>query len=167
MEYLDLYNDRAGKLDKTILRGSSIRQGEYSMSVHLFIYDHKGRFLLQKRSMKKRSMPGVWSVTCGAVSKGEDSLEAGIREAKEEINIDLSSELLEPIARIKRRRSMVDIYFVKYNFDLARCILQKEEVDAVKLGTAGELLAMIRKNENRDSSYLLAIKRALKRRKLL
>ena len=90
MEYLDIYDENAQKTGRTVLRGSPMQPGDYSMAVHLYIYNDKGEFLLQKRSQNKRSLPGVWSVTCGAVSAGENSTEAGIREAKEEIGLTIS-----------------------------------------------------------------------------
>ena len=83
MEYLDIYDENACKTGKTIIRGTPVRQGEYSMAVHLYIYNAKGEFLIQKRSKNKKSLPGIWSVTCGAVVAGENSLQAGIREAQE------------------------------------------------------------------------------------
>ena len=54
MEYLDLYDENAKKTGKVIVRGTPIRQGEYSMSVHLYIYNQNGDFLLQKRSKYKK-----------------------------------------------------------------------------------------------------------------
>ena len=126
MEYLDLYDENAKKTGKVIVRGTPIRQGEYSMSVHLYIYNNNGDFLLQKRSKSKKSLPGIWSVTCGAVSSGENSMQAGIRETKEEVGIELKEEMLQFVARIKRRRSCIDIYFVKADFSLDECVLQRK-----------------------------------------
>ena len=42
MEYLDIYDENACKTGKTIIRGTPVRQGEYSMAVHLYIYNAKG-----------------------------------------------------------------------------------------------------------------------------
>ncbi len=167
MEYLDLYDENAKKTGKVIVRGTPIRQGEYSMSVHLYIYNQNGDFLLQKRSKNKKSLPGIWSVTCGAVSSGEDSLQAGIREAKEEVGIDLSPEMLRFVARIKRRRSFIDIYFVKADFTLDGCVLQKEEVEEVRLCRGKELLGIIGSSERVNSSYTAAVSSAMRKRGLL
>ena len=165
-ELLDLYDENARKTGKIIVRGTPIRNGEYSMSVHMYIYNSAGQFLLQKRSMQKKSLPGIWSVTCGAVSSGENSIEAGIREAREELGLTVSEEQFEFIGRIKRRHSFINVYFLKLDFDLSKLVLQKEEVDAVRLCRSGELLNIIRSTENVGSTYLNALTSAIKERNL-
>ena len=167
MEYLDLYDENAKKTGRVLVRGTPIRQGEYSMSVHLYIYNANGDFLLQKRSKNKKSLPGIWSVTCGAVSSGEDSIQAGIREAKEEVGLDLSEEMLEFVARIKRRRSFIDIYFVKAEFSIEECTLQKEEVEEIRLCKGKELLGIIGSSERVNGSYSAAVSSAMRKRGLL
>lgn len=165
-ELLDLYDENARKTGKIIVRGTPIRNGEYSMSVHMYIYNSAGQFLLQKRSMQKKSLPGIWSVTCGAVSSGENSVEAGIREAREELGLTVTEEQFEFIGRIKRRHSFINVYFLKLDFDLSQLVLQKEEVDAVRLCRSSELLNIIRSTENVGSTYLNALTNAIKERNL-
>ena len=166
MEYLDIYDENACKTGKTIIRGTPVRQGEYSMAVHLYIYNAKGEFLIQKRSKNKKSLPGIWSVTCGAVVAGENSLQAGIREAEEELGLRLVPEQLQMVSRIKRRRSFIDIYFVEEDFSIDRCVLQEEEVEDVRL-CGGRELAIIGSSERVNSSYTAAVERAMKKRGLL
>ena len=162
MEYLDIYDENACKTGKTIIRGTPVRQGEYSMAVHLYIYNAKGEFLIQKRSKNKKSLPGIWSVTCGAVVAGENSLQAGIREAEEELGLRLAPEQLQMVSRIKRRRS-----FIEEDFSIDRCVLQEEEVEDVRLCGGRELLAIIGSSERVNSSYTAAVERAMKKRGLL
>lgn len=166
MELLDLYDENAIKTGKVIVRGTPIRNGEYSMSVHMYIYNAEGQFLLQKRSQTKKSLPGVWSVTCGAVTSGENSVEAGVREAYEELGMTLSPDAFEFAKRIKRRHSFIDIYFIKAEIDLNKLVLQKEEVDAVRLCRSGELLNIIRASENVGSNYSATVAREIKLRGL-
>ena len=158
MEYLDIYDENACKTGKTIIRGTPVRQGEYSMAVHLYIYNAKGEFLIQKRSKNKKSLPGIWS---------ENSLQAGIREAEEELGLRLVPEQLQMVSRIKRRRSFIDIYFVEEDFSIDRCVLQEEEVEDVRLCGGRELLAIIGSSERVNSSYTAAVERAMKKRGLL
>jgi isopentenyldiphosphate isomerase len=166
-EILDIYDENAEPTGKTVLRGTPIKNGEYSLSVHMFIYNPKGMFILQKRSKKKKSLPGVWGVTCGAVSTGEDSISAGIREAKEELGLQLEPDSFEFVEKIKRRYSFVDIYFVKAKFDISKCILQKDEVESIKLSSPKELLNIILSSPNTNSTYSAAVKRAMKERGLI
>ena len=167
MEYLDLYDKNARKTGRVILRGMPIHQGEYSMAVHLYIYDTSGRFLMQKRSKTKRSLPGIWSITCGAVSSGEDSVSAGIREAKEEVGLTITAEDMEMICRIRKKRSFVDVYFVKKDFNIEDCVLQREEVDAVRLCTGKEMFALISSYETRHTRYIDALEEAMRERGFL
>ena len=166
-EILDIYDENAKPTGKTILRGTPIRNGEYSLSVHMYIYTPKGKFLLQKRSVKKRSLPGVWSVTCGAVKAGEDSISAGIREAKEEVGLDIPPEAFCFIEKIKRRHSFIDLYFIEHDFDIGMCKLQKDEVDNVRLCEPAELLRLIRNSESSNSTYAAAVGRTMKKLNLL
>jgi isopentenyldiphosphate isomerase len=57
--------------------------------VHVLVFDKKGRFLLQRRSMKKDIAPGKWDTSVGGhVNPGEEILEAAKREMKEELGIE-------------------------------------------------------------------------------
>ena len=166
MEYLDIYDENAQKTGRVILRGTPVKYGEYSMSVHLFIYNDRGEFLIQKRSKNKRSLPGIWSVTCGAVQAGETSPEAGVREAREEVGLVLEQSQLEKICRIKRRRSFIEIYFVKAQYELSQLTLQKEEVDEVRSCSGKEMLEIISSSEHANFSYINSVRQAMRDRKM-
>ncbi len=166
-EFLDIYNENGNKTGKVIERGSVIGNGEFSLSVHLFIHNPKGMFLVQKRSKLKKSLPGEWSITCGAVTAGEESMNAGIREAKEELGLSLDQSSFEFVERIKRRRSFIDIYFVRCKFNIQTLTLQKEEVDSVKLSSPKELLRMLNSTSNVNSSYTAAVTKAMRERGMI
>ncbi|MCM1349402.1 MAG: NUDIX domain-containing protein [Firmicutes bacterium] len=56
--------------------------------VHLHVFDHVGKLLLQKRSLLKKIQPGKWDTAVGGhVSYGEAIAEALQREAAEEIGL--------------------------------------------------------------------------------
>ena len=60
-------------------------------SIGLLIFDKNGRVLLQQRSLSKDTRPGYWSDSVGGhVMRGESYEEAGQREMKEELGIDIS-----------------------------------------------------------------------------
>lgn len=162
MELLDIYNENAEKTGRVIERGTPLRSGEYSLAVHLYIYNADGQFLLQKRSAQKKSLPGIWSVTCGAVMSGETSVQAGVREAAEELGLILLPERLRHIGRVKRRHSFIDIFFIRAEWEMSKLVLQKEEVDAVRLCRAGELLNIISETKNIGGTYLAAVSHAIR-----
>ncbi|QQR83832.1 NUDIX hydrolase [Candidatus Peregrinibacteria bacterium] len=49
----------------------------------------KGELLLMKRSQKTFAFPGYWGLVGGFLEWGETAAEAAIREAKEEIGVDI------------------------------------------------------------------------------
>lgn len=52
----------------------------------VFVFNKKGKVLLQKRSQKKKFWPGLWSNTCCSHPRPrETSLQAGERRLKEEL----------------------------------------------------------------------------------
>lgn len=60
--------------------------------VHVWIRNSKGEYLISQRSANRPTYPLMWECVGGAVVKGEDSLLGAIREAKEEVGVDLMPE---------------------------------------------------------------------------
>ena len=58
-EWMDVYDVSGKKTGKTVLRGSSLQEGEYVLCTHVILRNLDGRFLIQQRS--GRIYPG-WSV---------------------------------------------------------------------------------------------------------
>lgn len=57
-------------------------------AVHIMVFDTEGRLYLQKRSMRKDMLPGLWTSSCsGHVDSGEDYDCAAVRELEEELSI--------------------------------------------------------------------------------
>ncbi len=75
-------------------REYAFRDGNFLRAVHLWIYNpKKSKILIQKRSSKKKYDKNKWDLTCGGhVKAGEDSITEIVRETKEEIGLDISSE---------------------------------------------------------------------------
>ena len=67
--------------------------GFYHKPAWIWFYNSKGEILVQKRAMCKKKFPGLWDMSCaGHVDAGETSKQGAIREAKEEIGVDVSEE---------------------------------------------------------------------------
>ena len=61
-------------------------------SIHLLIFDSKGRLFLQKRGFSKDESPGLWaSSVSGHVDHDESYDDACIRETQEEVGLTLSN----------------------------------------------------------------------------
>jgi len=134
-----------------------------TLVVHIFIADQQGRFLLQKRSMKKKYFPGIWDSTGGRVLAGESGEDAILREAFEEVGLTIQRSQLHYIDRYRLPwRNFFDVYCAKVDFRLEDCCKQDEEVDELRLVSYEEAVAMIRasKPESSENYYFEAFEKA-------
>lgn len=143
-----------------------LKEGEYIATVLVFLCNQKREYLIQKRSMKKAHLPGIWDVTAGVVISGEESHDAAIREVQEEIGIALIRENIIFQQRLKRAKAFVDLYFALAEFEISNCRLQEEEVDEVRFVTARELKQLITEAEYWDKEYRNIVCAAIERMEL-
>ena len=92
-------------------------------------------------------MPGEWAATGGSAVSGERSSVAAARELREELGIKAAEDDLKFAARLKRRNSLLDIYFIRCDADATGLRLQRNEVAEVKWVTPDGLREMIEKRE--------------------
>ncbi|HUC90130.1 MAG TPA: NUDIX domain-containing protein [Patescibacteria group bacterium] len=72
--------------------------GQIHRITRILIFDAQGRLLLQKRSAKMKDSPNKWDFSvAGHVDEGEDYQQAALREAREEIGLELAG--LKPLAK--------------------------------------------------------------------
>lgn len=131
MELVDILNDKKEKIGKISDRNSLI-DGEYRLSVHIWIMNKNNEILLQKRSKKLKKYPGMWGNTGGAVKKDENSFEAISREVKEELGLTIEKKKTIFIATFKRSNDFVDVWLLKDDIKIQDIKLQKNEVEDVK-----------------------------------
>lgn len=93
MELWDIYNENREFTGKTHIRGQEIPQGFYHLVVHVWIRNRKGEYLISQRSATRPTFPLMWECVGGSVTKGEDSLAGALREAKEEVGVELLPEM--------------------------------------------------------------------------
>lgn len=65
-------------------------RGLYHLGSDVWIINSENKILIQKRSQQKRLEPNVWAMTGGSVILEEKSKETIVREAKEELDIDIN-----------------------------------------------------------------------------
>ncbi|MBO5909397.1 MAG: NUDIX domain-containing protein, partial [Clostridia bacterium] len=144
MEIWDIMNEEGKVTGRTAVRGkTTLRPGEYHLVVHIWVVSSYGNLLIQRRSEKRRLMPGEWAATGGSAVSGESSLSAAARELREELGIGAIKGILKLAGRLKRRNSLLDVWFIRCDADISRLRLQKSEVAEVKWVTPGELKCMI------------------------
>ena len=146
MEMVDKLNNKRQSLNKTTERLEKI-DGEYRQSVHTWIMNRNGEFLIQKRTPNKKNFPNKWSQTGGGVDEGETTLEAALRECSEELGISINPDNMELILSFKRKYDFVDVWLVKQDLKIEELILQEDEVSEVKWATVDEIRNLMKTGE--------------------
>ena len=93
-EYLDIVDDRGNPTGQIVERKEAHIKGILHRTSHVWLVRYKENLeiLVQKRSKNKDSFPDCFDIsTAGHIPAGCDYIESAIREAKEELNIDLDA----------------------------------------------------------------------------
>lgn len=121
-EIWDLYNENRELIGKDHVRGERLPIDGYHLVVHVWIRNAKGEYLISQRSANRPTYPLMWECVGGSVIKGEDSLRGAIREAKEEVGVDLLPEsgqiLFTKIRKIidgKIFNDIMDVWLFEYD----------------------------------------------------
>ena len=138
MEIVDKLDNKKEYLNKVSERHEKI-EGEYRQSVHTWIMNSKGEFLIQKRTPNKKNFPNMWSQTGGGVDSGETTLQAAIRECHEELGINIEKDEIEFMLSFKRKYDFVDVWLVKHDYDISTLVLQEDEVSDVMWASIDEI----------------------------
>lgn len=92
---------------------------EFLSAIYMIIKNEKGEILFQRRCGSKL-WPDFLGLPAGHVDKGEDVYQALVREAREELNIDINVKDIEDtfvVNRInKNLKPYYDVYFVIKNY---------------------------------------------------
>ncbi len=148
IEKWDVLNSEGRRTGRTVTRGNGrLQSGEYHLVVHIWIISSDGKILIQRRSDKKKLMPGEWAATGGAAISGESSFVAARRELFEELGIKSNRDNLFKLLRIKRKNSFVDVWAISVDIPAYRLRLQRSEVATAKWVSFEELYRMIESGE--------------------
>lgn len=141
-EVLDAEGNPTGeimqKYDKTVFE-----RGFYHLGADVWIINSDNKILIQKRAPQKKLEPNVWAMTGGSVLVGENSLNAIIREAKEELGINIDVENLKLITKFRTGNVWIDTYILKYDYDISKMEFQENEVSDAKWATWEEINELV------------------------
>jgi|GEM_PF-6220715 len=102
-EVLALVDLNGRRLRQTKPKDQAHRDGDWHETAHVYVFDKKGRLLLQKRSLDKKTSPGKFQVSVsGHVNAHEGVRKAAAREGTEEIGIQINPRRLKRMGRVKR-----------------------------------------------------------------
>lgn len=179
MEMFDIV-DENGEPTGTVKERTKVHEdGDLHRTSHVWIVrdNNKGGLdvLLQKRSESKDSNPGCYDISsAGHIPAGCGYLDSALRELKEELGIDASSEELE--LRLIRRISYSDIFHGKLfkdnqvtrvykmkrnDIDIEKLNLQKEEVEEVIWMDYEECIKAVKNNTIKHCIYLEELEKLL------
>ena len=161
-EYLDVLDENGNFTGKTKLRSEVHRDGDWHREVFIIAIDDHKKLLMQLRSPNKLSHPDQWDVAAaGHATAGDNSLQAAIREIKEELGLDITEDELEFIYSFKKNsvrkdrqihnKAIVDVYLLHKNIEIDQVKIQVEEVAAVIYMDLSELESVL---ENNNPKYI-------------
>ena len=145
-EYNDVYDENRNLTGRTHLRGTPWQAGEYGLVVCVWVYDGNGKLLLTRRAPEK-SFAGTWENSGGAVKAGESSIQAIIRELREETGIAACAEEFELLCSDRDRTAHYDFYCLKKKIPLEDIVLLPGETDDVRWATFSEVHELIREGK--------------------
>ena len=91
MELWDIYDENKERTGATMKHNDwNMKPGEFHLTVLGVLMRPDGKYLITRRRMDKEWAAGWWEVPGGGVRAGEDSLDAVIREIKEETGVDVT-----------------------------------------------------------------------------
>lgn len=145
-ELWDIYDRNRNLTGRTMQRGEPMLPDDYRLVVQVWIQNSKGKWLLSQRAPNK-SQPLKWEPTGGCVQAGETSMQAAIREAREELGVMLKNGRL---FRSFRRNDFcwenpgfLDVWFFEKDIEIETVVLQQEEAVGVRWASENEILKMI------------------------
>ncbi len=142
MEINDIYDKDRNLTGRTHVRGTPWRKGEYGLVVCVWVYDGHGNVLLTRRAPEK-SFAGTWENSGGAAQAGETSLQAIVRELREETGIVAQPEEFSLLCSGRDKSAFYDFYCLKRDIPVEQIQLQKGETDAAMWVTPDKIRQMI------------------------
>ena len=140
-EYLDILDDKGNKTGESRPHLEAHEKGLIHSAVHVWIINYRNEILIQKREKDRRFYPSHWDISAaGHVSSGQTSVEAAIRETKEELSLDISEHDLFFVGRVYEifatpqfvNKEFDDIYIAKLDMNISDIKLTDGEVEEVR-----------------------------------
>lgn len=152
IEILNEFGEKTGEiLDRKIVH----IEGKWHGSSHIHIINSNKETLLQLRSKQKKIYPRVWAPSVGGhIDAHSNALQTAIREANEELGIDITPEDLQYIGTVKDmadfgellEREFVNVFILQEPHDL-NMKMTNDEVEELKWFSQVELLDLSQRKD--------------------
>jgi len=140
-ELFDELDENGNLTGNVIDRDKAHKVGAWHRAVLLCIINSMGQVFMQKRSATKKLWGGCWDVACGGhIEAGEFGLPSIIREAREELGIELIPSDIHYVSCIRSDnktdkrwdRHFNEYYIAFIDLDVGAIKTQAGEVDEVR-----------------------------------
>ena len=127
-------------------------------AVHVLVFDHDERILVQLRGFDKDCSPGLWDTSAGGhVDSGEDYNSAATRELYEELGV-VSETPLDNLFKLEAEEGTGYEFIRVYKALTGQVpILQSSEVAAARWVSKSELKAWIKRDRSQFTKVFLKI----------
>lgn len=148
-EIWDLYTKYREKTGQTLIRGERIPQGQYHLTVDVWIRSRTGEYLMARRSASRPTYPGQWECVSGSVLSGESSVDGAVREVKEELGLELSpadgTKIFSKIRDVidgRSFQSIMDVWLFPYDGEVHPENATTDEVSDCRFMSVEEIKAL-------------------------
>jgi len=158
-EHFDVCDADGIPTGQSLPRREVHRRGLWHRSAHLWLVSGE-TLLLQQRHPGKETDPGRWDIAvAGHLSAGQTPLEALLREAREELGLELDGAALTLLGAWPKEyleptfadREWQHVFVGSWDGDAAQLVLQPDEVVDVRWM---EIAAYQERLQARDSGYV-------------
>lgn len=149
-EYWDIYDENRKKTGKIVERGVyEFEPGEYHIVVTGIILNSKNEILITKRAEHKK-FGLMWECNGGSVLAGETSLQAVIRELKEEVGVEFKKReaiFLKEVKGGKKYPDFKDLWLFRRDVKKEEITFPDGEATDYKWVTIDEFMKMYNNKE--------------------
>lgn len=150
--------DQNDEVISTAVRAEVHQNKLMHRAVHILVYDHQERVLVQQRGFDKDCSPGLWDTSAGGhVDSGEDYDSAAIREMAEELGVVSDSGLKYLFKLPASAQTGLEFVQVYEAFISAVPVLQASELAAARWVSKPELKAWITRDRSQFTKVFLKI----------
>ncbi|MEY8848611.1 NUDIX domain-containing protein [Psychroserpens sp. XS_ASV72] len=177
-ELIDIVDQNYIPIGISVPKSEIHSKGHLHNTAHVWLYRSDGSILLQQRAASKTICPLLWDVSvAGHVDAGETIENAAIREAKEEIGINISHPNLDKIGVFDCFQSYANgitdnefhhTFICKTTLSIEDFTPQKDEVEDLKFVTLTEFEVLLKHSEENNHfvasnrPYYLNVLKAIK-----